>query len=279
MAARTAITPTREQDYSEWYQQVVRAADLAENSAVRGCMVIKPWGYQLWENMRAALDRMFKATGHVERLLPALHSPLLLPEGSRARQGVRQGVRGRHAPPAGAGPRRQARAGLATGRAPRRAADQRDHHRRDLRPMGAELSRPAPAHQPVGQRRPLGDAHRACSCGPTEFLWQEGHTAHETEAEAREETMRILEIYRDVRRGATWPCPVLTGEKTAAERFPGRRRDLLHRGPDAGPQGAAGGHQPLPRDRTSRRPRGSASSRAKARRSTPGPRAGACPRA
>ena len=58
---RTAITPTREENYAEWYQQVVRAADLAENSAVRGCMVIKPWGYSLWENMQRAMDDMFKA--------------------------------------------------------------------------------------------------------------------------------------------------------------------------------------------------------------------------
>jgi prolyl-tRNA synthetase len=61
---RTAITPTREENYAEWYQQVIRAADLAENSPVRGCMVIKPWGYALWENMQRVLDDMFKATGH-----------------------------------------------------------------------------------------------------------------------------------------------------------------------------------------------------------------------
>jgi hypothetical protein len=56
--------PTREEDYPEWYQQVIKAADLAENSPVRGCMVIKPWGYTIWENMQRVLDGMFKATGH-----------------------------------------------------------------------------------------------------------------------------------------------------------------------------------------------------------------------
>jgi prolyl-tRNA synthetase len=61
--AKTAITPTRAEDYPEWYQQVIRAADLAEHSPVRGCMVIKPWGYALWENIVRALDDMFKATG------------------------------------------------------------------------------------------------------------------------------------------------------------------------------------------------------------------------
>ncbi len=59
---KTAITPTREQDYPEWYQQVITAADLAENSPVRGCMVIKPWGYAIWENIQADLDKRFKAT-------------------------------------------------------------------------------------------------------------------------------------------------------------------------------------------------------------------------
>ena len=70
--AKTAIVPTREQNYPEWYQQVVRAADLAENSPVRGCMVIKPWGYALWEGVQKHLDRMFKDTGHVNAYFPML---------------------------------------------------------------------------------------------------------------------------------------------------------------------------------------------------------------
>ena len=65
-----AISPTRAQDYPEWYQQVVRAADLAEQSPVRGCMVIKPHGYALWERMQGILDRMFKATGHQNAYFP-----------------------------------------------------------------------------------------------------------------------------------------------------------------------------------------------------------------
>jgi hypothetical protein len=66
----TAITPTRAEDYPEWYQEVIKAADLAESSEVRGCMVIKPWGYALWENVQRALDDMFKATGHVNAYFP-----------------------------------------------------------------------------------------------------------------------------------------------------------------------------------------------------------------
>ena len=67
---KTAIQPTRDQDYPEWYQQVVRAADLAENSETRGCMVIKPWGYAIWESIQHDLDRRFKATGHQNAYFP-----------------------------------------------------------------------------------------------------------------------------------------------------------------------------------------------------------------
>ena len=67
---RTAISPTRNEDYPEWYQQVVRAAELAESSPVRGCMVIRPWGYTLWENMQRVLDEMFKETGHKNAYFP-----------------------------------------------------------------------------------------------------------------------------------------------------------------------------------------------------------------
>ena len=69
-AQKTAITPTRSEDYAEWYQQVVRAGELAESSPVRGCMVIKPWGYAIWENIQRELDRMFKATGHKNAYFP-----------------------------------------------------------------------------------------------------------------------------------------------------------------------------------------------------------------
>ena len=69
-AAKTAITPRRDEDFPEWYQQVVRAAEMAEPSDVRGCMVIRPWGYGIWENMQRQLDVMFKATGHRNAYFP-----------------------------------------------------------------------------------------------------------------------------------------------------------------------------------------------------------------
>src|SRR2546430_15382415 len=69
-AAKPAITPRRDEDFPEWYQQVVRAAEMAEPSDVRGCMVIRPWGYGIWENMQRQLDAMFKATGHRNAYFP-----------------------------------------------------------------------------------------------------------------------------------------------------------------------------------------------------------------
>ena len=69
-AKRTAITPTREQDYPQWYQEVIKAADLAENSVVRGCMIIKPWGYAIWEYIQQELDKQIKATGHQNFYFP-----------------------------------------------------------------------------------------------------------------------------------------------------------------------------------------------------------------
>ena len=67
---KTAITPTREEDYPEWYQGVLKAADLAEHSPVRGCMVIKPWGYAIWENIQRILDGKIKETGHQNAYFP-----------------------------------------------------------------------------------------------------------------------------------------------------------------------------------------------------------------
>src|SRR5262245_4900527 len=77
--SETAISPTRTENYAEWYQQVVAAGELAENSPVRGCMVIRPWGYALWENVQRVLDGMFKATGHQNAYFP-LFIPLSLME-------------------------------------------------------------------------------------------------------------------------------------------------------------------------------------------------------
>ena len=85
-----ALTVTRDEDFPEWYQEVVRAADLAENSEVRGCMVIKPWGYGIWESISACSTAGSRRPA-TRTLLPAVHPAELPREGSRARRRLRQG--------------------------------------------------------------------------------------------------------------------------------------------------------------------------------------------
>ena len=216
---RTAITPTREDNYAEWYQQVIKAADLAENSAVRGCMVIKPWGYALWENMQRVLDDMFKATGHQNAYFP-LFIPLSF---------------------------MQKEATHVEGFAKECAVV--THHRLEadadgkLVPAG-ELDEPLVV-RPTSETI-IGDAfsrwvqsyrdlpllinqwanivrwemRTRMFLRTTEFLWQEGHTAHATKEEAVEETMKMLGVYATF--AEEWlAVPVIKGEKTAGERFPG----------------------------------------------------------
>src|SRR6476646_3029749 len=218
-APQTAITPTREQNYPEWYQQVVKAADLAEQSDVRGCMVIKPWGYALWENIQRVLDGMFKDTGHVNAYFP-LFIPLSFLEKEAAHvEGFAK------------------ECAVVT------------HHRLEAGPKGG-LVPTAPLDEPLVVRptsetiigamyakwvqsyRDLPilinqwanvvrwELRTRLFLRTTEFLWQEGHTAHATEAEAREETMKMLGVYSDFAQDFM-AMPVIKGEKTAGERFPG----------------------------------------------------------
>jgi prolyl-tRNA synthetase len=223
---KTAITPTRAEDFPEWYQQVVKAADLAENSDVRGCMVIKPWGYGLWENMQRGLDGMFKATGHKNA-----YFPLFIPLSYLAKE-----------------------AEHVEGFAKECAVV--THHRLEsdgkggLRPApSAELAEPlvvrptsetiigATYAKWVQSWRDLPilinqwanvvrwELRPRLFLRTAEFLWQEGHTAHETEAEARAETMQMLRVYETFAR--EWlALPVFTGEKSESERFPGAVQTL-----------------------------------------------------
>ncbi len=157
--SRTAISPTREEDYSQWYQEVIDAADLAQPSDVRGCMVIKPWGYAIWENIQQALDRMFKETGHQNAYFPLFIPMSFLEKEAEHVEGFAKecAVVTHHR--LERGPRRWLGSGGAVGRALHRAADQRDDCRRDVRPLGAVLSGPADSDQSVGQCRAVGNAH------------------------------------------------------------------------------------------------------------------------
>ena len=218
---RNAISPRREEDFPEWYQQVIRAAELADPSDVRGCMVIRPWGYGMWENMQRQLDVMFRATGHRNAYFP-LFIPLSY---------------------------MQKEADHVEGFAKECAVV--THHRLDIGPDGK--MRPAPAAELAEPLvvRPTSETiigatyakwvqsyrdlpiliNQWCNVvrwemrprvflRTTEFLWQEGHTVHETETEAREETKRMLDVYETFVRDHL-AIPVFSGEKSESERFPG----------------------------------------------------------
>ncbi len=200
--AQTAITPTRAEDYPEWYQQVVKAADLAENSPVRGCMVIKPWGYALWENMQRVLDGMFKATGHENAYFPLFIPLSFLEKEAEHVEGFAKecAVVTHHR--LERGPRRQARA---RPRRARRAARSCGRRRETI--IGATFAKWVQSYRDL----PLlinqwanvvrWEMRTRLFLRTTEFLWQEGHTAHATAEEAVEETHADARRLRRVRRG------------------------------------------------------------------------------
>ena len=218
-APKTAITPTREEDYPEWYQQVVKAGDLAENSPVRGCMVIKPWGYAIWENIQKQLDRMFKATGHVNAYFP-LFIPLSYLEKEAAHvEGFAKecAVVTHHRLEAGPDGKL-----IPTGKLEEPLV---------VRPtsetiIGAMFAKWVQSYRDlpilINQWANVvrWEKRTRLFLRTTEFLWQEGHTAHATDAEAVEETLKILDLYADFAQ-TFMAMPVIKGEKTAGERFPG----------------------------------------------------------
>ena len=210
MAENKALT-TRAADFSAWYNEVIARAELADYSPVRGCMVIRPNGYAIWEQMQRALDRMFKDTGHQNA-----YFPLFIPQSFLSREA--EHVEG-FAPEVAVvthGGGKELEEPLID------PADLGDDHLCDVRQVDPELPRPAAADQPVVQRGALGDAHPAVP-PHHRVLWQEGHTAHATEAEAEEETLRMLGVYRTFMED--WMAmPVLTGRKTDSERFAGALR-------------------------------------------------------
>lgn len=217
---KTAIKPTREENFPEWYQEVVKAADMAENSAVRGCMVIKPHGYALWERVQQELDARIKQEG-----VRNAYFPLLIPLSYIARE-----------------------AEHIDGFAKECAVV--THHRLEedkenggLKPAG-ELQEPyviRPTSETIigesmakwiqsyrdlpmklnqwanvmrWEMRPRVFLRTA------EFLWQEGHNAFASAAESQADAMRMLDVYADIAENILG-VPVIKGEKTPEERFPG----------------------------------------------------------
>jgi len=215
-----ALSITREQNFPEWYQAVVDGADLAETSPVRGCMIIKPWGWGIWELIQAALDRRIKETGHENA-----YFPLFIPLSFIAQE-----------------------ASHVKGFAKEMAVV--THHR--LKALDGKLVvDPMSALEEPLVVRPtsetiIGDAFRRWISSyrdlpilmnqwanvvrwemrtrmflrTSEFLWQEGHTAHANEEEAMAETLKMLGVYRELAENVL-ALPVIVGEKPENERFPG----------------------------------------------------------
>jgi len=217
---QTAITPTRADNYQDWYQEVIKAADLAENSDVRGCMVIKPWGYALWENIQHQLDAMFKATGHVNAYFP-LFIPLsfLEKEATHVEGFAKECAVVTHH-------RLVAKDGKLVP-----DPDSVLEEPLVVRPtsetiIGASFARWVQSYRDlpllINQWANIvrWEMRTRMFLRTAEFLWQEGHTAHATRDEAVDETMKMLGVYAEFAE-QYMAMPVIQGEKTAAERFPG----------------------------------------------------------
>lgn len=216
---KTAITPTRSENYPEWYLQVISAADLAENSPVRGCMVIKPWGYAIWENIQKDLDARFKATGHVNAYFPLLIPLSFLEKEAEHVEGFAKecAVVTHHR--------------LKADGNGKLVPDGELEEPLIIRPtsetiIGETFSKwvqsyrdlPLLINQWANVMR--WEMRTRLFLRTSEFLWQEGHTAHSSAEEAIKETLTILDLYADFAENVL-ATPVIKGEKTKSERFPG----------------------------------------------------------
>src|SRR5690242_3349462 len=213
---------SRQEDYSQWYIDLVIKGDLADYSAVRGCMVIKPYGFGLWENMRDVLDRMFKETGHVNAYFPLfIPKSFLSKEAAHVEGFAKECAVVTHYrlknDPGGAGVVVDPEAKLEEELIVRPTSETIIWNTyktwiqsyRDL---------PILVNQWANVVR--WEMRTRLFLRTAEFLWQEGHTAHATAEEAQEETMKMLGVYADF--AENWMAmPVIQGEKTAGERFPG----------------------------------------------------------
>lgn len=201
------LTPQAD-DFSAWYNEVIAKAELADNAPTRGCMVIRPYGYALWENMVAELDRMFKATGHVNA-----YFPLLIPESFFQKEAEHvEGFSPECAVVTHGGGRKLEESLMVRPTSETVIADMYAKWIQSYRDLPLLINQWANVFR--WELRPRAFLRT------TEFLWQEGHTAHATAEEAQEETLRILDVYRTFAEDYM-AIPVLYGPKTDAEKFPG----------------------------------------------------------
>lgn len=215
----------RATDYSQWYQDLVTKADLAEHSAVRGCMVIKPYGYAIWEKMQAALDKMFKDTGHVNAYFPLFVPKSLFEAEEKNAEGFAKecAVVTHYRLKADPDPSKKGKL----------IVDPESKLEEELivRPTSEAIiwktykgwiqsyrDLPLLINQWANVVR--WEMRTRLFLRTAEFLWQEGHTAHATREEAIEETEKMLGVYTEF--AEKWlALPVLQGIKTANERFAG----------------------------------------------------------
>ena len=215
-----SITP-REKDYSQWYIDIVKNADLAENSAVRGCMVIKPYGYAIWEKMRDALDKMFKDTGHVNA-----YFPLFIPKSFFSREADHvEGFAKECAVVTHYRLKKDPNGGLMVD------PDAKLEEELIVRPTSETIiwdtyknwiqsyrDLPILCNQWANVVR--WEMRTRLFLRTAEFLWQEGHTAHATREEAVIETEKMLNVYADFAE-KHMAMPVIKGVKSPNERFAG----------------------------------------------------------
>ncbi|WP_373068310.1 proline--tRNA ligase [Gemmatimonas sp.] len=203
--------PTRADNFSEWYNELVLRSELADYSPVRGCMVIRPHGYGIWERMQRALDDMFKATGHVNA-----YFPLFIPESFLSKEA--EHVEG-FAPECavvtmGGGKQLEERLVV-------RPTSETIVYSMFAKWVQSYRDLPLLYNQWANVVR--WEMRTRLFLRTMEFLWQEGHTAHTTHDEAEEETRRMLGVYREFMEGYM-AMPVITGQKTNSEKFAGALR-------------------------------------------------------
>ncbi len=206
----TEITP-RSEDFSRWYLDVVRRAELADYSPVKGCMVIRPYGYAIWELIQQAFDRRFKATGHVNAYFPLFIPESLLNKEAEHVEGFAPQVA--YVTHGGGEELEEKLVVRPTSEAI--IGTMYAKWVQSWRDLPILINQWANVVRWEKVTRPF--------LRTTEFLWQEGHTAHETETEAEEETLKILDLYKETVE-TEMAMPVVTGRKSESEKFAGALR-------------------------------------------------------
>ncbi len=210
MADIKALTP-RATDFSAWYNELIMKAELADYSPVRGCMVIRPNGYAIWEQMQRALDTMFKETGHQNA-----YFPLFIPQSFLSREAEHVEGFSPETAVVTIGGGKELEEPLVI-----RPTSETIIYAMYAKWIQSYRDLPLLINQWANVVR--WELRTRLFLRTTEFLWQEGHTAHATEAEAEEETLRMLGVYRTFME--QWMAmPVVTGRKTDSERFAGALR-------------------------------------------------------